>query len=305
MQNHKIKKIDVREKNLLVSSQQFGIYHDIWHYSFSDIFSDKFFHISDKDGRVNIIREPLDEWSPVLMYMNYKGPPLIRTDNLISEDYNTSQAGDKKVFWYLSLTTFEDFLKRRDATSAHPNTNFPSSKTYQNVSRKMAGILHHDDLNRDFFVENYNKLQNAAHQSGDTVLNCLTRSELLIPKEWIKTAYVTHKNEIVAIALLVDDMKSMSLVNMAARRSNLSFGLRLIVEIIQYCCEHNYYSVDGGVSGKYGVYKDKLFLDSKAIMQGNDFFYKHNQSYFKSFITNRVFRRIKRFSHSFLVGQSL
>ena len=275
------------------SSQQFGIYHDIWHYSFSDIFSDKFICISAKDGRTNIIRAPLDEWSPVLVYTNHEGPPLAKTKNLVISEYDKTQADVNKVFWYLSLSSFDDFLKRRDSISAHPSTNFPSTKTYQNMARKTDCLFRHENLDRDFFIGSYNRLNNAGHQSGEVVLDLLTRTDLLIPKEWIKTAYLVHNNEVVAIALLVDDLKSVCMVNMAAKRSNLSYGSLLITEIIKFCCDHNYYSADGGVSCKYGIYKDKLFLDSKSVIEIGDFFRNYRRSFFSYTAMKQTFHKIK------------
>jgi len=290
MQNYKIKKIDVREKDRMLSSQKFRIYHGIRHYSFSDIFSDKYFCISDKDGRTNIVRKPLDPWSPVLLYTNYDGLPMIKTKNLVTSEYDKSQADVNKVFWYLSLSSFEAFLKRRDAISTQADKHFPSSKTYFKISKKINTLFHYDNLDSDFFIKNYNRLKHEDYQSGEIVLNSLNRNP--IPKKWIKTAYLTHNNEITAIALLIDDLASVCEYNIAARRSNIGYGLLLNTQIIKHCCDRNYSSFDCGVSGKYGVYKDKLFLDSKSVVQEEDFFNKYGQSNLPRRIMRKMYQVI-------------
>ena len=273
LQKNRIKKIDVHEKDRLISSHGFRIYHDIWHYSFNDVFRNEYLSVSDSDGRINILRKPLNSWSPVLLYLNYEGQPLITTQNLVALEYDKSSATEvQKLFWYLSLSGFDDFLKRRDSMSSQPSKHFPSSKTYYKVSGKIGGKFHYEDLDRDFFNDNYDKLRNKDFQTGATVVNYLTGGALPVPQKWLKMAYLVHEDEIVAIALLVDDSKSVCIFNSTAKRSKVGYGPLIMAEIIKYCCDHNYYSVDSGVSGKYGDYKETFFMDSRHVVEGGDIF---------------------------------
>lgn len=294
MENCKIKKISLSVKDRLINKQEFKIYENIWHYSFNDILSKNFYKLSDKEGRINIVKEPFDAWSPVLLYLNYDGPPLVRTKNLIDSAYDKSGPEGNKVFWYLALSTFEDYLKRRDRLSAHPNTNFPSSKTYNDLLKKVHCTFNIEKLDRDFFFSTYNKLKNDNHQTGEVVLELLTRNVFQLPADWLKMGYLTHNNNVVAIALIVDDLKSASIYNAAARRSNKGYGLLLFIDIIKYYCDHNYYSIDGGVSGKYGVYKDKLFLDSKTVIEDGDCFYCSDRSQSKYDFIRNIYHALRK-----------
>ena len=95
----------------------------------------------------------------------------------------------------------------------------------------------------------------------------LNNNNIGLPEEWIKIATLSHKDNIVAIFLFIDDGKSISLFNLATKRHRLSFGLVLCTDLIRYFSNRDYYSFDAGVSGKYGTYKAKIFLDSMDVKQ--------------------------------------
>lgn len=272
MENIKIKQIDLKEKDRLIQSGKFSLHHNMWHYSFNDNFERRCYCISDKNGRINIASNPVDSWSPVMMYTNYDGPPLVMTNNLILDEYNKADVDIPKVFWYLSLTGFDDFLKRRDAMSANPKKSFPSSKTYYDKSAKINYTFIYEKFNRELFIKHFDDLKHPERQSGEVVLGHLTTGSNRVPKEWLRVAYLVHENEVVTMAIMVDDSRSICLFNLATRRSSLGYGNIFCTEMIKYGCEHQYYSVDSGVSGKYGIYKDKVFLDSRYVFEGQDIF---------------------------------
>ena len=181
MQDHKINKISIDEKNRLINSQQVKLYHGIWHYSFNEIFQRPYYRISDGQGRMNIVSGAMDSWSPVIMYSNYEGSPLFETNNLIVAEYDKDDPSVTTVFWYLSLTSFNDFLKRRDQISAHPRKSYPSTKTYNAISAQMNYEFYYDKFNNEKFVKYYDELRNPEHKSADAVLSHLTEGAYQVP----------------------------------------------------------------------------------------------------------------------------
>ena len=102
-------------------------------------------------------------------------------------------------------------------------------------------------------------------QSAEEVITTFKEANIGLNENWLKIAVLYQNERIVAIALLVNDKKSMSLISITTERNNLSFGTYLCIEIINYCCQNNYSSFDAGVSIQYDTYKDKVFIDSKEV----------------------------------------
>jgi hypothetical protein len=120
-------------------------------------------------------------------------------------------------------------------------------------------------FNKAFFYEHYNALKNPEHYNGKKIYEILISNNPGLPEEWIKISTLKHDEKIVAIFLIIDDGISISLFNLATKRSKLSFGLVLCTDIIDYYCKIGYRSFDAGISGRYGIYKDKIFLHSMEI----------------------------------------
>ena len=157
------------------------------------------------------------------------------------------------------------FLKRRDMSSNQRGKNFPSTVTYNEINKKIKKKFNCETLDQEFFIKTYNKLKKQDYLEGDKVISLLDSQS--IPNIWLKTGVLKDNDDIVAIALLIDYGRPVSLFNIAGMRSNLSYGLILCAEIIDYCGRNLYFSFDCGVSGLYGNYKHKLFLDSYNVCQ--------------------------------------
>ena len=165
----------------------------------------------------------------------------------------------------LKTVSFNDFLERRSKNSSKPKKHFPTLESYEKYKSKINGDVIFDEFSKDFFFKNYNDLKNPEHLSGEIILEMFYKNNPHINTKWLRTASLYHNNSIVAIGIIVDDGKSLNLENIAAKRDSLSFGVVLCTEIVKYCCENSYYSFDAGVSGLYGSYKGKIFLDSREV----------------------------------------
>jgi|ERR1019366_351801 hypothetical protein len=228
----------------------------IWHYSFNELYRKHniFDQTTDKQNTFC-----LNEFSPTLLLNNKKK----YVKNVILSDFDSQNRNNRKVFWYLSLTDFNSFLDRRTIISSNPKKHYPTQYTYSKV--KTNGDLQLLAFDETVFIKYYNELKKAEHLSGEGVIKSLKDTNPPFIIKYLKMGMITDNEKVVAIAMLVDDSKSMSLINIAARRSSKSYGVILCTEIVKYCCENNYSSFDAGVSGMYGVYKDKIFLDSKEV----------------------------------------
>ena len=180
------------------------------------------------------------------------------------------------MFWFLRITTLEDFLERRSKSSNKPKKHFPTTETYLKTKNKINCDLDIVDFDESFFIYHYNKIKRNDYLDASSIVANLKRSYPDLPQSWIKLAYLKKDSNILAIALLVDDGKSISLENIAAERSSLSYGVYVCTEIIKYCSDNKYYSFDAGVSGIYGVYKSKIFIDSFEV------FNKHTHTFFST-----------------------
>jgi len=203
---------------------------------------------------------------------------------MINDIYNRNNPEKRKVFWFLRTNLFDEYLKDRTNCSSQPLKNFPTSKNYEKKRNKVNGSMEIYDFDKEFYFYHYNHLKQEHFYNAETMYSFLINSNLGLPENWIKTVTLSHNDEIVAIFLIIDDGRSISLVNLASYKTNLSFGLILCTDIIKYCCENNYYSFDTGVSGMYGTYKDKIFLHSRELNQPKQYnminkfgkFIKHN-----------------------------
>jgi hypothetical protein len=107
------------------------------------------------------------------------------------------------------------------------------------------------------------KTSRYAYTAAQCVRDAL-HSAARAPREWFTFYALIEEDseECKGVILTIEDGRSCSAVNIASERSSgFGYGSFLFVEVIKYLCSMSYTSIDGGVSGRYGVYKDKIFLD--------------------------------------------
>ena len=81
------------------------------------------------------------------------------------------------------------------------------------------------DFDKEYYCFHYNRLKQKHFYNAEAMYSSLLNSNPELPKEWLKTVTLSHKDEIVAIFLIIDDTRSISLVNLASYKTKLSFGL--------------------------------------------------------------------------------
>ena len=253
------------EIHKVINDYNLHIYQNIWHYSFNEIFQWTNFKFEKREKAQILYSRAYNSFSPLLFYTNDDSKIYIKEENAIQNDYDQDNENYRHIFWQLKIASFNNFLERRSKNSSKPKKHFPSLESYDKYMNKINGSVIFEDFNKKFFIENYNSLKQEGFLSGEEILELFVKNNPIIKYDWFRIAYLNHNNEIVAIAILVDDGKSLNLENIAAKRDSLSFGVVLCSEITKYCSEKNYYSFDAGVSGLYGNYKAKIFLDSREV----------------------------------------
>ena len=266
-----------------VKKNNLTIYKGVWHYSYNFTKNNSYKLILQFDTPVLICNNSFIH-APALIYTKANYKEIVKIQNSITSHFNSSNEAPRKVFWFLKISTLEKFLERRSKSSKKPRKHFPTSETYQKVKKKINCELEIIDYEERFFINNYNRLKKNDYLNASIIIENLKKSYPELPKKWMKLAFLKKESEVIAIALLIDDGKSISLENIAAERSSLSYGVYVCTEIIRYCADNNYYSFDAGVSGVYGVYKSKIFIDSYEIFNKKDkFIYSILRKIFKLF----------------------
>jgi hypothetical protein len=205
----------------------------LWHYSYNlEHFYD---HMVYEDGCI-FAETRVNQWSPI--------PTFI-----------------KNPFWVCKLTTFEDYLKRRDKVSRYPDRNFPTTTTFWKKDKQLKGELLINRLDEETFITTYNELRRPDHMEGKELLNYIWKMNVGLPREWLKMM-ILKSDGIKAIGLIIDDDISNHLYNMASIIDKNGWGLYMITLWIKDCCERGIKFVDAGVSGTYGHYKDVIYLDT-------------------------------------------
>ena len=259
------KKISLSKAEEIIKEYSLQIYNQVWHYSFDVTINRKpFFLKKNEYNEIVLYKEAYNLHSPILYYCNNKCGKL-KTDNFIESRYIKENKENRKIFWYLKICSFDDYLMKRTKISHKPRKHFPTSLNYRKIEEKINGIFSIEEFNKNDFIEFYDRLKVKDHIDGVTLLNIFKESHSLLPSDYLKIAYLRSSNNVTAVALIIDDNKSLSLYNIASERSTLSYGVFLCTKLIKYCCINNYYSFDAGVSGIYGSYKDKIFLDSFEV----------------------------------------
>lgn len=225
----------------------------LWHYSFNVEHFFPYMLLKEKDGATFLYAPgAINQWAPLPVF----------TDALISLP---DRMAGRNPFWFCRLSTFNDFLDRRSALSRNPRKHFPTRQTFQKKDVKLQGQLFVNDLNENSFREIYERLRRPEHLNASETLNVFYRSNVSTPRHWFKMITLSIGGSIVGIGLIVDDGRSQSLVNLASVIDSNRLGLYMLTLWIQDCCFSSKQSVDAGISGTYGIYKDQLFLDSKVI----------------------------------------
>ena len=264
IKSDEMKKLDKNRANNIINEYGLKILNGIWHYSFNDSINKKCFYFKSSSGKPLIIKEPLNIHCPSLIY-GYPNNQELKLNNTIISKYQKSNKEQRKVFWYLKLTTLDSFLSRRTEISSNPRKHFPTTYTYNKLLNKITINLYVEDYYPENFNSIYDQIRPKDFSGANEIVGKLVNNIPDLPIQWLKTAKLYWNNEIVAIALIVDDKKSISLENITSIRHKYSFGIILCLKIIQKYSLLNYYSFDAGVSNIYGVYKDKIFLDSFEI----------------------------------------
>ena len=281
------------EVSKVVNDNNLHIYQNIWHYSFNDDFQQVNFKFEKtKNGIITLYSEPHNQFCPLLIYTNTNQKLLLKERNAIQNEFEQNK-NYRKVFWFLKTTTFNNFLERRSKTSSKPKKHFPTLESYDKYKSKINSEIIVDVFNEKFFMKNYDKLKQPDHLSGKELLKFFKKNYLYLNNDWLRIAYLNHDNEIVAVAILVDDGKSLNLENIAAKRDSLGFGVFLCTELVKHCCEKNYYSFDAGVSGLYGTYKEKIFLDSSEVYKSKPPF-TYYLSFWKKEFWEKVFKKLNQ-----------
>ena len=258
----------------IIEQYHLELYNSIWHYSFNaKLLNHDFILKKSFNGDVCLYSKPYNQWSPAPIYTNFNSTHNIRSENIINDLYNQNNSIKRKLFWFLKTKSFDEYLEERTKCSSQPSKNFPTSKNYMKKRDKVNGSMEICDFDKEFYYCHYNRLKQEHFYNAETMYSSLINSNTGLPKEWVKTAILWHNDEIVAIFLIIDDSRSISLVNLASYKTNLSFGLILCTDIIKYCCENGYYSFDTGVSGMYGTYKNKIFLHSRELNNPKELFF--------------------------------
>lgn len=254
--NDAIRSISVDEALHMIDRCGLSTVRRSWHYSWNlkQFYDDLFTY--ERDDRLYVFHPtPIHSWAPA---------PIFSNDETL--DVLVGQKGKGCPYWFLKLTDFETFLDRRSAISRRPDVHFPSRQTYQRSARKMQCHLARYKLfdNEHLFHKWYDNLK--APKYNHTAVQCISdalKSSARAPRDWfIFYALIEDGSDVCkCISLMIEDGRSCSGINIASERSNLSYGTFLLVEVIKDLCTRGYGSFDCGVSGRYGTYKEKIYLD--------------------------------------------
>lgn len=261
-----LKIIDNTEAKRIILNEGLNLQKDVWHFTFNDQFSDRKY-IYDKHNKI-VFGKPVNQWSPLLVYANSKDIFLNEQNFVTKSPFDKGNKNHRKIFWYLGTTNFEAFLQRRSNASEQPQKNFPSLQTYSKKKTALADLrLEVNEFDMAFYVHQFDNLKQAGHMSAAEIFKVTISDVENLPISWVKLGCLYHEQNLKAIMLLVDDKRSMCYANMATERSKHGYGLWLCTEIVKYCCDNHYKSFDSGISGLYGNFKEKIYLDSREVVK--------------------------------------
>ncbi|MDH4981178.1 hypothetical protein [Hyphomicrobium sp. D-2] len=250
--------LPVREAIGLIVRERLQPACGAWHFSWDIERFCETMIVEENDGRVDVYApRALNEWSPFAHFTSSAEAVALRTAKT-----------EPLPFWLLRLTTFDGYLQRCSSVSARPRDHFPSRETYSGAAALLNCRLEHMTLqgNEARFARWYDTLKDPRyHHSGDACWRGAIENHPRVPYSWFTVSALIHNADgaCKAVQLAVSDGRSHSGVNIAAmRRSRYGYGVMLAVEEIKRLCAMGATSFDCGVSGVYGDYKKKIFLDA-------------------------------------------
>ena len=250
--------VSARETLRIIAANNLKPAHGAWHYSWDVERFHRTMLLSETRTGVTVrATGAINEWAPVAAY----------TSEPESSPLETIKS-DPMPYWFLHLGTFDDFLARRSEHSSQPDAHFPTRQTYAAASRKSNCRLEHLPLagNEALFAALYDRLKNAKYRhSGEDCWRGAINNNPGVPLEWFHVFMLLDASTGVckAVQIGIQDSRSYSGINAGSeRRSGVGYGILLDVEIVRHLCGLGLTSFDCGVSGDYGGYKRKVFMDA-------------------------------------------
>jgi hypothetical protein len=248
--------VSVDDARSIIGSCGLATIRSAWHYSWSlERFFDHLFVYEEADRLYVYHPTPIHKWAPA---------PVFTNDDSLST--LTGWKGKECPYWFLKLSDFDSFLRRRSDVSSRPRTHFPSVQTYKPLKERLGCHVRRYSLfeNMCMFIDIYDRLKDSRYRhSGEQCVKEALQNNVKVPESWfVFYVLVGDVSEIPrGIALMIEDDRSCSALNIAAERATVSYGTYFLVEVIRCLCANGLSSFDGGVSGNYGTYKRKIYLD--------------------------------------------
>jgi len=256
--------IPVREAARLIALNNLKPACGVWHFSWDIERFCETMMLQTIDGALHVYApRPLNEWAPVAHFTDSPDPLPLRTSK-----------PEPLPYWFLRLTTFEEFLDRRTAARACSGERFPSRVTYPRAVTRLGCHLEHMKLhgNEERFARWYDDLKDARYKhTGDECWRGAIAQNPGVPPRWFTVSALIENTSgaCKAVQLAVSDHLSHSAMSIAAaRRSRFGYGVMLAVEEIKRLCGTGAMSFDCGVSRNYGGYKKQIFLDAVPTVAG-------------------------------------
>jgi len=187
--------------------------------------------------------------------------PLFSTDGALKTIM--AHTGRYFPYWFLHYHGFEAFLDRRSDISSNSTSNFPTRQTYHRFMNKRGGVIERLPLmaNMDMFIEQFSAWKPAGFAfNGEECVRFYFKANPDVPRDWFYVYRLVDpvRNAGLGVMLTIEDGRSAAMLNLASQRG---YGLIMIVEAFRLMGLLNYSSINAGISGIYGHYKSKLFLD--------------------------------------------
>jgi hypothetical protein len=188
--------------------------------------------------------------------------PLFSDDPTLT--YIIARKGRFFPFWFLKYGAFDDFLDRRSLISSKPTSNFPTRQTYRRLFRRKGVSIQRLSLlaNRELFIEQFSRWKaERFHFDGTECVRFYLSVNPHVPLEWFHFYLLTNPETGAGrgVVLTIEDGRSATMLNLA---NETGYGLLMIVEALRLMADLKYSSINAGVSGTYGHFKNVLFLDT-------------------------------------------
>jgi len=252
------RRVSPREAQRIIEGYGLLPARGIWHHSWHIERLCRSAWIDQRRGETHVYADqPLNEWSPIAHF----------TDAPDTVDLRTSKS-EPTPFWTVRLSTFDTFLDRRSAASSNPQGSFPSRQTYAAAARHLNCRLENFPLagHEERFAAWYTQLKNPKYRhSGEACWRGAVASNPGVPLDWfVVSALIDNGTGACrAVHLGIEDDRSRTGINAAAeRRNGAGYGAMLETEIVRHLCAQGRAFYNCGVSGDYGGYKRRIFIDA-------------------------------------------